>query len=46
MPITKVSGKQVGNGSVGKITRQFHKIYWEKHLDDDWSISIKNIKKD
>ena len=46
MPITKVSGKKVGNGSVGRITRKISQIYWEKHTDDSWSISIKNIKKD
>ena len=43
MPITKVSGIQIGNGSVGDITRQLHKLYWEKHTDENWSTSITEI---
>ena len=43
MPITKVSGIQIGNGRVGDITRQLHKLYWEKHTDDKWSTSITDI---
>ena len=31
MPITKVSGKKIGSGKVGNITRQIHKLYWEKY---------------
>ena len=43
MPITKVSGKEIGKGSVGNLTRQLHKLYWEKHSDDSWSSSITDI---
>ena len=43
MPITKVSGMQIGNGRVGDITRQLHKLYWEKHTDEKWSTSIADI---
>jgi len=43
MPITKVSGKLIGLGKVGSITRKIHKIYWEKHYDDDWSLKIDDI---
>ena len=43
MPITKVSGKEIGKGSVGNLTRQLHKLYWEKHSDDSWSTSITDI---
>ncbi|MDC0060471.1 aminotransferase class IV [Pelagibacteraceae bacterium] len=43
MPITKVSGKEIGKGSVGNLTRQLHKLYWEKHTDDSWSTSISDI---
>lgn len=45
MPITKVSGKDVGNGSVGNLTRKLHKLYWEKHTDDSWSTSVSDILK-
>ena len=40
MPITKVSGQEIGKGSVGNLTRQLHKLYWEKHNDDSWSNSF------
>ena len=43
MPITKVSGNLVSNGSVGKITRKLYKLYWEKHLDENWNESLTNI---
>ena len=43
MPITKVNGKQIGKGSVGNLTRQLHKLYWQKHSDDSWSTSISDI---
>ena len=43
MPITKVSGKEIGKGGVGNLTRQLHKLYWEKHSDDSWSTSISDI---
>ena len=43
MPITKVSGMNIGNGSVGDITRALHTLYWEKHIDDNWSTSIDDL---
>ena len=43
MPITRVSGQEIGKGSVGILTRQLHKLYWEKHSDDSWSTSISDI---
>ena len=43
MPITKVSGMKISNGNVGNITRQLHKLYWEKHTDENWSTSIAEI---
>ena len=43
MPITKVSGKEIGKGSVGNLTRQLSKLYWKKHSDDSWSTSISDI---
>ena len=43
MPITKVSGMQIGNGRVGDITRKLHKLYWKKHTDEKWSTSIADI---
>ena len=43
MPITRVSGQEIGKGIVGNLTRQLHKLYWEKHSDDSWSTSISDI---
>ena len=43
MPITKVSGKEIGKGIVGRLTRKLHKLYWEKHTDEKWSTSIADI---
>ena len=43
MPITKVSGMNIGNGSVGNTTRQLYELYWKKHTDEDWSTSISEI---
>ena len=45
MPITKVDGKLIDLGKVGNITRKIHKIYWDKHTNNNWTESIKNILK-
>ena len=45
MPITKVSSKKIGSGKVGNITRQIHKLYWEKHSDPDWTLSVEDLLK-
>ena len=45
MTITKVSGKKIGTGKVGDITRKIHKIYWRKHSDPDWTLSVENLLK-
>ena len=43
MPITRVSGKQIGDGKVGVITRKLNNLYWEKHSNDSWSESVIDI---
>ncbi len=43
MPITKVNGELIGDGKVGENTRKLHEIYWEKHNDSGWSVSINEI---
>ena len=43
MPITKVSGNKINFGEVGSITRQIHKLYWEKHSAKVWSESVDSI---
>ena len=39
MPITKINGILIGQGSPGEITRKLHKTYWDKHSDPAWSVS-------
>ena len=43
MPITRVNDQEIGKGTVGNLTSQLHKLYWEKHSDDSWSTSISDI---
>ena len=45
MPITKVSGEKIGLGKVGDNTRKIHKLYWEKHSDPDWTLSVEDLLK-
>ena len=45
MPITKISGQNIGLGKVGDITRKIHKLYWQKHLDPNWITSVNDILK-
>ncbi len=45
MPITKISGKNIGLGKVGDVTRKIHKLYWQKHLDPNWITSVNDILK-
>ena len=43
MPITRISGQNIGLGKVGDITRKIHKLYWQKHLDPDWITPVNYI---
>ncbi len=43
MPITKVNNSPVADGKMGQITKQLIDAYWEKHVDPDWSVSVKEI---
>tara|TARA_B100000795_G_scaffold260396_1_gene236249 strand:+ start:235 stop:408 length:174 start_codon:yes stop_codon:yes gene_type:complete len=45
MPITKVYGKLIDLGKVGNIIRKIHKIYWDKHTNNNLIESSKNILK-
>ena len=39
MPITKINGILIDQGSPGEITRMLHKTYWDKHSAPEWSVS-------
>ena len=43
MPITKINGQKINNGMTGSITREIYQLYWLKHYDQDWSISLEEI---
>ena len=43
MPITKINGQKIGCGKIGNLTKKIYKIYWLKHLDDNWSTLIEKI---
>ncbi len=45
MPITKINGILIGQGSPGEITRKLHKTYWDKHSDPEWSVSKDDLLK-
>ena len=45
MPITKINGQLIGQGSPGEITRKLHKAYWGKHSDPSWSVSKEDLLK-
>lgn len=37
LPVSQVDGKPIGNGTVGPVTRQLVKTYWEWHADPRYS---------
>jgi branched-chain amino acid aminotransferase len=41
MPITKLDGKPIGDGSPGPVTTRLRQLYWKKHADPAWSASVK-----
>ena len=45
MPITKINGLPIGQGTPGEITRKLHKTYWDKHSDPEWSVSKDDLLK-
>ncbi len=41
LPVTQVDGKPVGEGTVGPVTRQLVKTYWEWHADPRYSKPVR-----
>ena len=37
MPVTRIDGAPVGDGTVGRITTRLKDLYWQKHEDPAWS---------
>ena len=40
---TSIDNQIIGDGSPGPLTRELHKLYWDKHDDPKWSISVKEL---
>ncbi|ETI22094.1 hypothetical protein G647_06165 [Cladophialophora carrionii CBS 160.54] len=40
MPITKLDGKAVGDGTVGPITTRIWDLYWRLHFDEGFSFAV------
>ena len=43
IPITKINGKKINNGKIGKVTSLLKNLYWEKHADPLWSQSVDEL---
>ena len=43
IPITRINGKKINNGKIGKITSLLKNLYWEKHTDPQWSQSVDEL---
>ena len=43
IPITKIDGKVIGDGTMGTITSIIKDLYWEKHTDPDWSEGVEDL---
>ena len=43
IPITKINGKKINNGKIGKVTSILKNLYWEKHTDPQWSQSVDEL---
>ena len=43
MPITRISGQNIGLGKVGGYYKKIHLLYWQKHKDPGWSTPVNDI---
>ena len=43
IPITKINGRKINNGKIGKITSKLKDLYWEKHADPSWSECVDEL---
>lgn len=40
MPVTRIDGRPLGDGTPGAITRHLIDLYWEKHADPAWTTPV------
>ena len=43
MAVTTIDGRSVGNGHVGKLTRDLTDHYWEAHSREGWSDRVEDV---
>ncbi|MEM8743504.1 MAG: aminotransferase class IV [Pseudomonadota bacterium] len=43
MPVTRVNGAPVGDGTAGPVTMRLIDAYWEKHDDPGWSVDVDDV---
>ncbi|WP_246188590.1 aminotransferase class IV [Nitratireductor arenosus] len=41
MPVTKIDGVAIGDGTPGPLTRRLSDLYWQKHTDPAWSTAVR-----
>ena len=40
VPVTRLDGKPVGSGRMGKVTGSIQRAYWQRHADPRWTESV------
>lgn len=40
MPITKLDGQSVKDGTIGPVTQRLTEVYWSKHTDPTWTTPV------
>ena len=43
MAVTTIDGQPVGNGDVGKLTRDLTEHYWEAHSREGWCDRVEDV---
>ena len=41
MPVSRVNGRAIADGTIGPVTMQLTDVYWERHTDPDWSVAVR-----
>ena len=40
MPVIKLDGQDVGDGTPGPVSTRLRQLYWDKHSDPEWSSAV------
>jgi branched-chain amino acid aminotransferase len=44
MPVTKLDGKPVGDGTPGPESQRLRQLYWQKHAEPGWSVPVRALQ--